>query len=81
MNNHDYVKLAMVSANESLSRACDRYDAKAYRAAMHAALDSLVQYTDAVASFANDYPYNETIWNELRKVSEYVERLKWSYLE
>lgn len=81
MTNHDYVKLSMVSANETLSRACDRYDQKAYRAAMHAALDSLVQYTDAIASFANDYPFNEHVWKELRKVSEYVERMKWEYVE
>jgi hypothetical protein len=81
MSNHDHVKLAMVEANEALSRACDRYDSRAYRAAMHSALDSLVQFTDAVASFANDDPYNEYIWKELRKVSEYVERLKWDYVE
>ena len=79
--NHEYEKVAMIEANASMLRAFDRYDSKAHRAAMHAALDSLVQYVDMVRSFSNDYPYSEHIWKELGKVSEYVEHLKWDYHE
>lgn len=81
MSNMDHVKLSMLYANESLVTACNRYENKAHRAAMYAALDSLKQYADAVADFANDYPYSEKVWRELRKVSEYVERMKWDYVE
>lgn len=81
MSNLDHVKIAMVNANESLVTACNRYENHAHRGAMYSALDALKQYTDAVADFSNDYPYSESIWRELRKVSEYVERLKWDYVE
>lgn len=81
MSNMEHVKIAMVNSNESLVTACNRYENGAHRSAMYSALDALKQYADAVVDFSNDYPYSENIYKELRKVSEYVERLKWDYVE
>lgn len=81
MINSDYIKLEMLNSVESMLVALSRYDSEHYKPAMHSALTALSECIEAVEAFSNDFPYDEKVWDELHKIEEVVNRLKWDYVE